>query len=1177
MRTATLNPDARVPTVLLQFPKNDTQRGRPLRDWLKKQLSGALWWNGSAWETNGIGADPVALLQLWGFQVGDGIAEAASPVTKLARNRRHVLVRPRLTGRTACQQLLGLSAVWDAKRSLFRLPIADVCPGGGQPRPGLLFSDEAIACSRARYKTAVPVDADLQQTLTRAAHVTRPRELSRLDRDLMVKHVGRLPDWFGIDLYPYQKVGAMAVACGRRMLADEPGVGKCVSPATFIEVNDDLVRIGDLWERYNSEAYPDPDAPHVGELIPVSHHHLRVPSLTTPSGTRRNASVSHLYRQRYSGRLITITTRSGKRISCTPRHSFWTSQGWLRAEAITPGSFLSSAAPTDGVGAHRKRCEEPMSSELALARVMAWVTAEGFDLPNGHQITNTDLAALQNLEKDYRLVLSEHGITPTERTTIIRQVSKGIANRRPIWDLVVRCTEWVHILQSQYDVPNGLKSRDRFIPSFIMQGSLELQREFLRHYFAGEAWVARNVIEVSSASERLMKQVQIALLRFGVTMNCTSRMNCATNGAGIKRRYWIGTISGPDWDAFTEKVGISNGDKAKTLARLATRPHEKSALNHRIPCMDVLRQVSALGIPSRRLGPGLRSRPRATSGAPAAKESMAALRGIASGELLHTVESEPPGRWRDSTIAALRSADMSVVERAIQCMSALLADGVGWDEVVSVESCEYSGYVYDLVVPETHCYVAEGLFTHNTYTSIAAATLMGSRRLLVVAPPLVITNWCRELAHCGVTAVDATAGVFMAGEPTEPVRKLTAPPVDAADRPVAVVVSDSLLAARESLASELSAWGPDVIIWDEAHRGKTYGSKRSEAVLQLAADTHAAGIAVTGTPMLKTPAELAPLMEFIGVDVTVFNGLGQLLDETCTIDHHGRLRPRKSGESWLAERLRTGVMIRRRKTDVLPQLPDKRRSAVYVDAPMTEFTKAHREVNRKIDAWVKAWKRDTGSLPSDEDILEYATGNLAYISQLRRAAGLCKIDAAEQMIAEHIDATRNPDGTFDDPLIVWTHHREVTEALAARVPGIDGAAMIVGGMNRDRRDELIDAFQAGKVGALVCSIHAAGVGITLTRSHTMIFVETDWTPGIMVQAEDRVHRAGQTADHISITTLVCEGTLDPIVQAALARKARFLNATIGGDNDVYVDEDADATATEVLVDLINTRVRSRRN
>ncbi len=676
--------------MLLQFPKNDTQRGRPLRDWLKKQLSGALWWNGSAWETNGIGADPVALLQLWGFQVGEGIAEAASPVTKLARNRRQVLVRPRLTGRTACQQLLGLSAVWDAKRSLFRLPIADVCPGGRQPRPGLLFSDEAIACSRARYETAVPVDADLQQTLTRAAHVTRPRELSRTDRDLMVERVGRLPDWFGIDLYPYQKVGAMAVACGRRMLADEPGVGK-------------------------------------------------------------------------------------------------------------------------------------------------------------------------------------------------------------------------------------------------------------------------------------------------------------------------------------------------------------------------------------------------------------------------------------------------------------------------------------------------------TYTSIAAATLMGSRRLLVVAPPLVITNWCRELARCGVSAVDATAGVFTVGEPAEPVRKLTAPPVDAADRPVAVVVSDSLLAARESLASELSAWGPDVIIWDEAHRGKTYGSKRSEAVLQLAADTHAAGIAVTGTPMLKTPAELAPLMEFIGVDVTVFNGLGQLLDETCTIDHHGRLRPRKSGESWLAERLRTGVMIRRRKTDVLPQLPDKRRSAVYVDAPMTEFTKAHREVNQKIDAWVKAWKKDTGALPSDEDILEYATGNLAYISQLRRAAGLCKIDAAEQMIAEHIDATRNPDGTFDDPLIVWTHHREVTEALAARVPGIDGAAMIVGGMNRDRRDELIDAFQSGKLGALVCSIHAAGVGITLTRSHTMIFVETDWTPGIMVQAEDRVHRAGQTADHISITTLVCEGTLDPIVQAALARKARFLDATIGGDNDVHVDEDADATATEVLVDLINTRVRSRRN
>lgn len=79
--------------------------------------------------------------------------------------------------------------------------------------------------------------------------------------------------------------------------------------------------------------------------------------------------------------------------------------------------------------------------------------------------------------------------------------------------------------------------------------------------------------------------------------------------------------------------------------------------------------------------------------------------------------------------------------------------------------------------------------------------------------------------------------------------------------------------------------------------GKTYGSRRSEAVLQLTHDCRAQGIAVTGTPMLKSPAELAPLMEFTGQDVSVFGGLRQLLDHTCTLDRYGRLRPSRKGRT----------------------------------------------------------------------------------------------------------------------------------------------------------------------------------------------------------------------------------------------------------------------------------------
>jgi hypothetical protein len=281
----------------------------------------------------------------------------------------------------------------------------------------------------------------------------------------------------------------------------------------------------------------------------------------------------------------------------------------------------------------------------------------------------------------------------------------------------------------------------------------------------------------------------------------------------------------------------------------------------------------------------------------------------------------------------------------------------------------------------------------------------------------------------------------------------------------------------------------------------------------------------------------------------------------------------------LKELLDGHVWVRRRK--VMPTA--KRRYVEFLDPDMSVWRTANSDVHATIDRFLGAFESSMGRPPDDDEITDWARGEMGLVTQMRRAAGLAKAagiaERAATWVEGYTQVADDGNAVYERPLIIWTWHQEVSEALGRAVPArIGGAGVIIGSTKPAERSRLVDAYQAGTIPVLVCSIPTVGVGVTLTRGSDAWFAETDWTPALVSQAEDRQWRRGQRRD-VRVTTFVAPGTLDERIQNTLARKAGDLDQVLtDGDNEVSVlERSSDAEQRQILLDLVRDRIALRGN
>ncbi len=454
-----------------------------------------------------------------------------------------------------------------------------------------------------------------------------------------------------------------------------------------------------------------------------------------------------------------------------------------------------------------------------------------------------------------------------------------------------------------------------------------------------------------------------------------------------------------------------------------------------------------------------------------------------------------------------------------------------------------AGIVY--AMQRTNTLIADEMGLGKTIQAIGISNADSlTHRILIVCPSSLKLNWKKEWLPWDVK--NLSVGLVSDG-------KKKFPETDV------VIVNFDLLGKWQS---ELRSVEWDILVIDECHylkEGKTgrtqevFGRKKARTLKRTrTVEVELAGgeikkvkekydkevealeplkarrrVFLTGTPIVNRPKEMWPLVQ--SLDPTGLGSNWKRYAERYCAGTQTRFGYDWSGCSnlpELQEKLRSRFMIRRLKKDVLKELPAKRRQVITLESDSAD-------VQRIIEKEKKTYEEYEEALKGGE--FSFETPAFQEISRVRKETAVAKIP----YVVDHLKGVL--DGT--EKIVVMVHHYEVVDSLIAALRQF-GIVCIDGRTSNSDRQKAVDSFQTDPdIRVFIGTIKAAGVGLTLTASSTVIFAELDWVPGNVTQAEDRVHRIGQR-NSVMIYHLVLENSLDERMVEIIIGKQKVIDSAL---------------------------------
>lgn len=311
-----------------------------------------------------------------------------------------------------------------------------------------------------------------------------------------------------------------------------------------------------------------------------------------------------------------------------------------------------------------------------------------------------------------------------------------------------------------------------------------------------------------------------------------------------------------------------------------------------------------------------------------------------------------------------------------------------------------------------------------------------------------------------------------------------------------------------------------VLVVDESHFLRNYRTAQSKAIFALGRKAKKR-IALTGTPAVNHPADCFGILHFLYP--SKFPSYWQFVDryfKTWDSPWGSKEIGKFKREEELTEILEL-ISVQRKRSEVMQWIPPKQYQVIEVEMDAKQ-SKAYRDM------------LETFVVEEDSEIKADAPSVLAQLTRLRQIClspsllQLSAPSAKENFILEWLDDNPN------ESVVIFSNFSSYLKLLQKK---IKGSRLIIGETPKQERQDIVDSFQDGKTKVILANIQAAGVGLTLDKAGTVIFLDRAYTPSENAQAEDRIVPTTESSNqNCLIIDVVCKDSIDQKIHSILDKK-----------------------------------------